>query len=60
MLVGDFPNWQLVMRMRRKLNLYGLRNIWPSPISEPVGEEEVEEVKELEEPEEEEDGLRQE
>jgi len=43
-------------------SLYGFRNIWPSPISDPVGEEEVEELKELEEPvdEEEEAGLRQE
>ena len=44
------------------MNLYGFRNIWPSPISDPVGEEEAEELKELEEPEDkdEEAGLRQE
>ena len=44
------------------MNLYGFRNIWPSPISDPVGEEEVEELKELEEPEDEDEeaGLRQE
>ena len=44
------------------MNLYGFRNIWPSPISDPAGEEEAEELKELEEPEDEDEeaGLRQE
>ena len=53
----------VMMRMAAwSRNLYGFRNIWPSPISDPVGEEEVEELRELEEPEEDEEepGLRQE
>ena len=50
------------MKEDEELNLYGFRNIRPSPISDPLGEEEVEELKELEDPEDEDEeaGLRQE
>ena len=55
---GGWLHWGVIKR-----DLYGFRNIWPSPISDPPGEVEVEELKELEEPVEDEDddvGLRQE